>query len=319
MFLAIREIDKSVSIETNWLHEIANQNKMDTLTLNLDTKPMEDILMTKSLGSVRIDRSRNTVTINHPSMNEAQIPCKAKRFKIDQIRLEQKIYIQCNTQEFDEDLCGCMICSNGDIILAVGSSKKFIVFNERGNHIKNIPLPGTPSDLTEISEGRIAVTYGNGNIFQIAEIKDYNYKPIKSVRTGSTCWGTSCDNGQLVVKCTNDEIHMYDINGKTTMKIRDDEIYGGPNLNYIAIFNGRTYFSNYKEHTVTSLDLCGNQLWKYKSGSLQSPKGITTDGYGNVYPKMYSSFQKMDNMEENYSSAKLNLFQYTLINTITSY
>lgn len=76
---------------------------------------------------------------------------------------------------------------------------------------------------------------------------------------------------------------MYDINGKTTMKIKDDEIYGGSNLNYIAIFNGRTYFSNYKEHTVTSLDLCGNQLWKYKSGSLQSPKGITTDGYGNVY------------------------------------
>lgn len=136
LFLAIREIDKSVSIETNWLHEIANQNKMDTLTLNLDTKPMEDILMKKSLGSVRIDRSRNTVSINHPSMNEAQIPRKAKRFKIDQIRLEQKIYIQCNTQKFDEDLFGCMICSNGDIILAVGSSKKFIVFNKRGNHIK---------------------------------------------------------------------------------------------------------------------------------------------------------------------------------------
>lgn len=24
-------------------------------------------------------------------------------------------------------------------------------------------------------------------------------------------------------------------------------------------------------------------MWKYKSGSLQSPTGITTDGFGNVY------------------------------------
>ncbi|CAG2205712.1 unnamed protein product [Mytilus edulis] len=191
LFLAIREIDKSVSIETNWLREIANQNKMDKLTLDLNTKPMEDILITKSLGSVRIDRSRNTVSINHPSMNEAQIPREAKRFKIDQIRLQQKIYIQCNTQEFDESLFGCMICSNGDIILAVGSSKKFVVFNERGNHIKDIPVPGSPCDITEISEGRIAVTYGNGRKFEIADIKDYHYKTVKLVRTESTCWGTS--------------------------------------------------------------------------------------------------------------------------------
>ncbi|VDI43823.1 Hypothetical predicted protein [Mytilus galloprovincialis] len=250
LFLAIREIDKSVSTETKWLHEIANQHKVDELTLDLNTKPMEDMLETKSFGSVSIDRSRNTVPINHPNMKEAQIPREAKCNKIDQIRLQQNICIQYNKKRIDTNNFGCMICSNGDIILTDGPSKKFVVFNEKGNHIKDIPVLCIPSDLTEISEGQIAVTYGNEYKFEIADIKDYNYKTVKLVRTESTCWGTSCDNGQLVVKCTNNGIHMYDINGETTMKIKDDEIYGGLNLIYnIAIFNGRTYFSNSEELT----------------------------------------------------------------------
>ncbi|XP_052087448.1 tripartite motif-containing protein 75-like isoform X2 [Mytilus californianus] len=159
-FLAIREIDKSVTTETNWLHAIANQRNMEELTLDLKTKPMEDLLETKSLGSVKIDRSRNTVPINHLGMKEAQIPLEAMRNKIDRIRLQQKIYIPLPiTNMLVENLFGCMICSDGNIIFADGPSRTIKVFNKKGNHIKDVRVPGTPSDITEISQGRIAVTY----------------------------------------------------------------------------------------------------------------------------------------------------------------
>ncbi|XP_071137191.1 uncharacterized protein [Mytilus edulis] len=161
LFLAIRDIDTSVTTETNWLREFANQHNTDELDLDLNTKPMEDLFRTKSLGSVRIDRIPNHVPINHLNIKEAQIPREAMCNGIDQIQLYQKIHIQYHNEKLIEILFGCIISSNGDIILADGPSKKFTVFNEEGNHIKDIHLPGTPSDLTEISQGRIAVTYGN--------------------------------------------------------------------------------------------------------------------------------------------------------------
>lgn len=281
LFLAIREIDKSVTTESNCLHEIINQHKMDELTLDLNTKPMEDMLKTNSLGSVRMERSPYTVQIKHPKMKVAQIPLETMRNKIDQIRLQQKTCIQYHTELSVQHLFGCMICSNGDIILTDGPSKKFAVFNEKGNHIKDISVPGIPNDITEISEDRIAVTYGNEEKFEIADIKDYNYKTAKSVCTTSTCCGISCDNGKLAVKRAFEEIHIYDINEQKIRNIRNDNIHN--NFHHVTIFQGRIYFSNTSLNIVGSFDQLGNQLWIYGSYTLVSPTGITTDGYGNVY------------------------------------
>ncbi|CAC5386551.1 unnamed protein product [Mytilus coruscus] len=147
---------------------------------------------------------------------------------------------------------------------------------KKGNHIKDIPVPYTQSDRTEISRGQIDVTYGLGEKYEIAEIKNYNYKTIKSVRTTSTSW----ENGQLVVKLTFEGINLYD--GLKIRQIKDEESFSNRIYN-IVISHRHIYYSSSYQNIVSCLGLDGTLIWKYESDSLQHPTGVTTDGYGNVY------------------------------------
>ncbi|CAG2249483.1 TRIM2_3 [Mytilus edulis] len=199
LFLAIRDIDTSVTTETNWLREFANQHNTDELTLDLNTKPMEDILITKSLGSVRIDCIPNHVPINHLNMKEAQIPREAMCNGIDQIQLYQKIHIQYHNE-----------------------------------------------------------------------------------KTVASCWGISCDNGQMAVKLLTERINLYDTNGLRIQQIKVEE--SCPHyINDITIAHRHIYYSHPYQNSVFCLGLDGTLIWKYESDFLQHPRGVTTDGYGNVY------------------------------------
>jgi DNA-binding beta-propeller fold protein YncE len=56
------------------------------------------------------------------------------------------------------------------------------------------------------------------------------------------------------------------------------------NVNYIATFGDKLYYTNWNTHTVTCCDLQGTIQWKFKDERvLRCPLGISVDNDGNVY------------------------------------
>ena len=56
------------------------------------------------------------------------------------------------------------------------------------------------------------------------------------------------------------------------------------NVNYVATFGDKLYYTNWNTHTVTCCDLQGKAQWKFEDESvLKFPLGISVDNDGNVY------------------------------------
>lgn len=281
LFLAIREIDKLVNIEQNWLQESLNEQNMNESSLYLNMEPMNNLLTLKSLGSVTIVSKFSEVQTVTPSSGEAQMSIKPIDKRIEKIKLFEKTCIKSSYKVKDGSLYfGCLICSTGGFMLVNYCKDNLEMFNGSGKHQANIPIPGTPSDMTEISNDCFAITFGNGRKIEIASIKISQYKTIKTIPTTGTCWGISYYDNKLAVKISNEGIHLYNINGTLLKKLETEETQG---LFYNVTMMENIYCSRRKENTVFCCNQQGNVLWTFQDNLLQDPEGITTDSYGNVF------------------------------------
>lgn len=179
---------------------------------------------------------------------------------------------------------GCIKTHKGDIIFANDPGRTLQVFNSQGKALTEMKVSYEPQDLAEISEDCIAVSFGNASYFEIANIKNYRYEPVKVVDTGGkTCWGISYEDGLLAVKVSafsRTTIQLYDTKAEKTkhlLSIDESGIYG------ICLKDSKLFCSNAKEDNVNCYDLGGNKLWLYKSDLLKSPGGIACDYHGNVF------------------------------------
>jgi hypothetical protein len=56
------------------------------------------------------------------------------------------------------------------------------------------------------------------------------------------------------------------------------------NVEYVATFEDKLYYTNWNTHTVTCCDLQGTTQWEFKDERILTfPLGISVDNYGNVY------------------------------------
>ncbi|CAC5402616.1 unnamed protein product [Mytilus coruscus] len=279
VFLAIREIEKLVKIEHNWLQESLRQNKMNELSLDLtmDTTNIHSTL--KSFGSVTISNKPAEVEIVEPTVGSAQISIEPTNRKIEKIKLREKTRTTFYEFMDNSHKHGCLIWSNGDLIIA-NEDEKMKVYSGCGQFKLEIPLPDIPSDMTEISNDCIAVTYGNGKRIEIANLKKYQYKTVKTILTTNTCWGISYYDNKLAVKISTLGIHIYDVNGTLLKQL---ETGAKVDFFYNIAMMKNIYFSRSDKNTVHCCDQHGIEVWTYQNYNLQVPRGITSDRYGNVF------------------------------------
>lgn len=132
MFLAIREIEKLVKMEHDWLQESLRQNKMNELSLDLSMVPINIHSTFESFGSFTISNKPSDVELVEPTEGSAQISIEPTNRNIEKYKLSEKIRTTCS-YEFQTKSHNyvCLISSNGDLIIANADSK-IEIYSELG-------------------------------------------------------------------------------------------------------------------------------------------------------------------------------------------
>ncbi|CAC5379891.1 unnamed protein product [Mytilus coruscus] len=158
LFPAVGEEEKLVLGEHIWLQESLSHMKMNEFFIDLNTDPVSQMLTFKSLGSITVASKTIVAEIVAPSVKAAQIP-REPTIDIEKVKLREKTKMSYQSENQNLSF-GCLICSSGDLIIA-SSIGQLEILNENGQHKINVSLSSIPSDITEISNDNIGITFGN--------------------------------------------------------------------------------------------------------------------------------------------------------------
>lgn len=179
---------------------------------------------------------------------------------------------------------GCIVTQKGNIVLVNRTERCLQVYNSQGKPLAEMKVVNEPQDLTEISDNLIAVSYGNSAYFEIADISNYRYKPVKVLETrGKTCWGISSDDNTIAVKVSAFSKTTFQLHDSVTYETKQLVSVDETGIYAICLRDSKIYCSNAKMDCVSCYDLQGSKLWTYENEILESSSGITVDHYGNVF------------------------------------
>ncbi|CAC5361318.1 unnamed protein product [Mytilus coruscus] len=171
-------------------------------------------------------------------------------------------------------ITGCAILPNEHLLFANYNRRRNILeYSKEGNYISSIQVYAEPYDITVLDSERIAITYGYNGFFEI--LNYCNNSVEKKIETGSHCWGLSQSNGKIYIQL--DKVECFDTTCKKlfTMAVAGDF--------HISASKTNLFCSNSLNNNVYCYDMHGQEVWKFRDDSLQSPLGVTHDRSGNVF------------------------------------
>jgi hypothetical protein len=127
----------------------------------------------------------------------------------------------------------------------------------------------------------VAVSSGRGTNRCITIIDIESKKVMTTISLDTAMLGMAI-RGRTIYYCTwGKGLKMLNLSDKSVSDIINRDM---SNVNYVATFGDKLYYTNYNTHTVTCCDLHGTTLWEIKDERvLEFPLGITVDNDGNVY------------------------------------
>jgi hypothetical protein len=127
----------------------------------------------------------------------------------------------------------------------------------------------------------VAVSSGRGTNRCITIIDIESKKVMTTISLDTAMLGMAI-RGRTIYYCTwGKGLKMLNLSDKSVSDIINRDM---SNVNYVATFGDKLYYTNYNTHTVTCCDLHGTTLWEFKDERvLEFPLGITVDNDGNVY------------------------------------
>ncbi|CAC5420765.1 unnamed protein product [Mytilus coruscus] len=204
--------------------------------------------------------------------------------------INYKVYdsVHINLQEEKtNELRGCTILPSGKLVFSDYGNKRLLLFLRKDTNIKLervIPLKGNPFCITATGGEKIAITFQD---LKCLHILDLNSNSVcLELSFCAPCTGISYCKDKLAVRVEGEGFFIIDPNsGKTTQKILVD----GNHIPCVSLYDNRVYYANWKTGKVSCCEIGGRQLWEFKNVILQSPNGIATDSFGNVFISGYSS------------------------------
>ncbi|CAC5402826.1 unnamed protein product [Mytilus coruscus] len=264
VFLGTREINKTVaekirSIKSS-VSTIKHYKKMSV--------KLEKLLVTENnagfiFKETKIEQTQ--IQVSMPTTNIHDI----------NLHLKQKFKIKMSGP-YRYNVEHCAILPNGHLLIAHDFGKdQLMEYNEKCQHIRDIPVLQRPTDLTVIDSNQIAISYGI-NI----DIVDVTFKRvIKKIKLPECCVGISYQNGKLYLVAREIGIMVYDLSGK----LLNTFYIAAFNVMHIATSVNRIYFTDEGKNTINCYDMNGEKIWVTRIKSILLPSGLAIGENDDVF------------------------------------
>lgn len=273
IFLATREIDKTVSGEIETIKSIINNRKCFEINIEIDSTVTSIFNCFNQLGIISVLERKSELEFKDAKLDHAQkqvVVSKEKQVSdsegsdsrlLDlQLKLEFKICCL--------ELSGCLLLPNGFILIPCYLLKQITECNEHGQHSRYISCSSTPIYLTLMDPARIAVTYRNSCDIEIINLKKGK---VQNIRFSGKCRGISYHDGKMYVIVDGEGIVVSNRSGKIFKTLAIDTT----NVFEIATSKDGIYYTNGRKNTIHCLSLTGKEKWVYQDESIICPRDLT--------------------------------------------
>ncbi|OWF44193.1 probable E3 ubiquitin-protein ligase TRIM8 [Mizuhopecten yessoensis] len=217
-----------------------------------------------SVGKINIMRAPNNI-----------LPAFLKDRRIEKLL---EINGKCPTDSNHCWFTGGLFTSKGFLVLADYRNRRLKCFNETGDMLSSIDLRGQPWDICELANGELAFTVPDESTICLVALSKEGEITLRSetMEVGTGCHGIQLLDEALVIACSN-EIRVLDRDGKlqSTRPLEDR------GTRYVMANRDNVVFTD--KVGITSKDLSGSHVFKYRDPDLRSPRGFARDHEGNLY------------------------------------
>ncbi|XP_071171922.1 transcription intermediary factor 1-alpha-like [Mytilus edulis] len=233
-----------------------------------------------NFGKVKVEENTISLPFKDAKVDQAQIVHKPTGQSFDRTRLQLRQKFQIKDKSNFTNVRGCWILPNSHLLIADYIGDKVIMeYSDDGRHIRDIPVSDTPYDLAIIDIDRMAVSYGGKYYMEILNIN--NKMVLAKVSFRFSCWGISYPNGHIYILVTNEGIVEMDMSGKRLRTIGGK--YAEGVIFHITTTNDRIYCTDFRKDVVYCCSMTGEDIWTFTDQSLVNSRGISADGYQNVF------------------------------------
>ncbi|CAC5404476.1 TRIM2_3 [Mytilus coruscus] len=279
VFLGTYRGNKTIVRETESILDDIWASKDYELKVDINSLIANLLTNVQDYGQIKISENRANIDFGDPKINQAQIetivPTPRKISNI-QLQLIKTFRISMREKNAEMNITGCVMLSNGHLLMVNCAGKSLIEYTNTGEHIRDIPVSGTPFGIAVINPRCIVVSYATANFLAI--MNNITFKVEKKIRFKRSARGLSQENGRLYVVSGYASIQVLDLSGRQleTLKIASYSVMNlTTNTDYI-------FYTDYNSNKVHCCLMSGEELWQFKSESINYPDGIAIDSNHNV-------------------------------------
>jgi hypothetical protein len=284
-FLALKQIGSDVEAQDTCLHGLVNTDslKQTKVSCNIDTSLKNLTTSIQSFGEVVVESKPCELTLVRKKDKQAQIMvADLPPMSVDNIHLNLKQKV-CTK---GENIRGCSLLPDGRMVFSCFKKQIVTFLNKEGVELFQIGKDKTGSgtfDTLYIKEDNsVAVSSGGrGADRMFITIIDIKTQAVITTIPMNTRIGGMAIRGRIIYySAWNKGLNMLNLSDKSMGNIKREMF----NVEYVATFEDKLYYTNWNTHTVTCCDLQGTTQWEFKDERiLKFPLGISVDNYGNVY------------------------------------
>jgi hypothetical protein len=282
-FLGSKSIEVEVEKQEKFVESLSEDGSLKQLNIkcSIDNKILDLMSTLTTFASVAIETGPQTAALKTEKSKQAQIMSVVEPpslLSINDIKLT--LYSNINIKkEISNTSTGCVICSNGKMVLADRNSKKLVILNNDGTLDKQITCsPYDPHDVTLIDDSTVAVSTSN----DIRIINIDTKRTERVINTTGMCYGIEYHNGTLLLCEGSKGLNKIELSdGRITTLVEDAKL---PDESFVTTFGDKIFQTNHKHNSVTCYAKNGEKLWEFQNGSvLRQPLGVAVDNNCNIY------------------------------------
>jgi DNA-binding beta-propeller fold protein YncE len=170
---------------------------------------------------------------------------------------------------------------DGKMVFATYSPDEVTILQEDGVMDFTIDIRlGEIRDLACIDGSTMAVSVVDEDN-EVGIIDLYKRSITKQIKTKSTVWGKTYNDGSLICCATDKGLIRIDLKDNSITPVVRCSL---PYWSYVTTNGNNNYYTNNKAHKVTSCDMSGKVQWDFcDENVLKTPLGITIDKNNNIY------------------------------------